>query len=176
MINLISATEKVTPWFLDHSITVIGILVGTIIFNKFVRSLFKRFFEKQVENVVNHDGKKKRLKTIIDIFDDVVISVVWIIAVLMILSEFGVDTSPLLATLGAIGLAFGFAARGIAKDFLQGVFILIEDQFRIGDEVEIAGLKGRVIDLNPRTTILKDEEGKIHTIPNREITIVSKKQ
>jgi small conductance mechanosensitive channel len=174
--DLTKTIQYFIDWSLSHGLKVVIILIGTIIFNNFLRSLLKRRFKEEVENAINGDGKKQRLKTIIEILDDIMAGAVWVISVLMILSEIGVDTSPLLAAIGAVGLAFGFAARGIAKDFLQGVFILIEDQFRIGDEVEIAGLKGRVIDLNPRTTILKTIDGKIHTIPNREIKIVSKNQ
>ncbi len=174
--NLTSIVENLTGWALNHGLRVVLIFVITFIFNKFIRSLIKNSFEKQIEETINQNNKKQRIKTIVDIIDDVTISAVWVIAILMILSELGVNTSPLLTALGAIGLAFGFAARGIAKDFLQGVFILLEDQFRIGDTVKVAGMEGKVIDLNPRTTILKTEDGKTHIIPNREIKIVSKKQ
>lgn len=163
-------------WFFDHGIRIILILGGTIIFNKSFPSFLKGIFKNGIENNINSEEKKKRAKTIIDMLDDVVIVVVWFIAALMILSELNIDTTPLLASLGAFSVGFGLALKGIANDFIRGFFIVLEDQYRIGDKIKIAGLQGVVKDLNPRTTVLKTEDGKLHIIPNRNVGVISKEK
>ena len=173
--SLVIIVQNLISWFFGNGIKIILIFIGAIIVNRFFNSFVKKAFEKQVDSTINGEGKKQRMKTIIDIFDDIIGFVVWIMAMLMILSELGVETAPLLAGLGVVGLAFSFASRDIIQDFLRGFFIILEDQYRIGDSVKIAGIEGRVKDINPRTTILESEDGSTHIISNKEIKIVSKK-
>jgi len=173
--DITNIIQNLTSWFLGHGIKVILIFTGTIIINRFLKSFVKKGFKKQVNNTVNGEGKKQRLKTIINVLDDIMGFVVWAMAILMILSELGIETAPLLAGLGVIGLGISFASKEFVQDFLRGFFIILEDQYRIGDFVKIAGKEGIVKDLNPRTTILESEDGTIHIISNREIKIVSKK-
>ena len=172
--ELTNIIQNLISWFLEHGIKIIAIFIATIISNGFLRSFIKRNFEKQLDNTVNGEGKKQRLKTIFDILDDIIGFFIWVIAILMILPELNVDTSPLLAGLGVVGLGLSFASRDIIQDFLRGFFIILEDQYRIGDFVKIAGIEGKVKDINPRTTILESEDGSIHIISNKEIKIVSK--
>jgi len=167
--------QGLISWILGHGIKVFLLFIGAIIVDKFLRSFVKKYFEKQVDSAINGEGKKQRLKTIIDVLDDVMGFIVWAMATLMILSELGIETAPLLAGLGVIGLGLSFASKEFVQDFLRGFFIILEDQYRIGDFVKIAGKEGVVKDLNPRTTVLESEDGTIHIISNREIKIVSKK-
>jgi len=88
----------------------------------------------------------------------------------MILSELGVDIAPLIAGAGIVGIALGFGGQYLVRDIIAGLFIIIEDQFRKGDVVEIAGSSGLVQDVNLRRTILRDLDGAEHHIPNGEIT------
>ena len=172
--DLTNTIQNLTYWFLSHGIKIISVFFGAIILNKFLKGFVQKSFEKQVNKTINGDGKRQRIKTVIDVFGDIVGFIVWVMAILMILSELGIETSPLLAGLGVIGLGFSFASKGVMQDFLRGFFVILEDQYRIGDFVKIADIEGVVEDLNPRTTILKSEDGSIHIIPNREIKIVSK--
>ena len=93
--------------------------------------------------------------------------------VLYVLSELGANVSTLLAGVGILGLAISFGAQSLVKDFISGFFILFEDQFGVGDVVTVAGLSGGVEELNLRITTLRDLEGKVHIIPNGQITTVS---
>ena len=93
--------------------------------------------------------------------------------ILTIFPEIGVNPTPLLAGAGLVGLAIGMGSRNLIQDYLAGLFILLEDQYRVGEEVEILGKKGKVIDLNLRRTIIRDTEGIIHSIPNGQIKVVS---
>jgi moderate conductance mechanosensitive channel len=79
----------------------------------------------------------------------------------------------LLASAGIAGLAIGFGAQTLVKDFINGFFVLLEDQYNIGDAVRMAGVKGTVEDMTLRRTVLRDDDGTLHTIPNSQVQIVS---
>ncbi len=79
------------------------------------------------------------------------------------------NPTPLLAGAGLIGLAIGMGSKNLVQDYLAGLFILLEDQYRVGEEVDISGKKGEVVDLTLRRTVIKDAEGIIHYIPNGQI-------
>jgi small conductance mechanosensitive channel len=91
-----------------------------------------------------------------------------------ILPEFGVNVAPILAGLGLAGLAVGMAAKDILSDFIAGFFIIIEGEYNIGDEIEIAGAAGRVLDMSLRRTVLRDANGSTHIVPNREIKLIKR--
>ena len=99
---------------------------------------------------------------------------IWVVAILMILSELNVNIGPLLAGAGILGLAIGMASRDIISDFLSGFFIILENRYQVGDQVKIAGVEGRVTGISLRRTLLKDKTGKIHFIPNGQVKITSK--
>ena len=92
----------------------------------------------------------------------------------VIIKEAGVDITPLLTGAGIFGVAFGLGAQSLLKDLVNGFFILIEDQFVVGDAVELAGKSGVVEAINLRTTVLKGADGSVHVIPNSQITVASR--
>ncbi len=89
------------------------------------------------------------------------------------LSEFGLNVSALIASVGIVGVALGLGAQTLVRDVLNGMFILIEDQYAVGDTVTVAGITGDVMEINPRRTVLRDPEGNVHTIPNSAITVAT---
>lgn len=89
------------------------------------------------------------------------------------LSEFGLNVSALIAGVGIAGIAIGLGAQTLVKDVLNGMFILIEDQYSVGDNVTVAGVTGDVTEINPRRTVLRDAEGNIHSVPNSAITVAT---
>jgi small conductance mechanosensitive channel len=92
---------------------------------------------------------------------------------MMVLKEFGIEIGPLLAAAGIVGLAVGFGAQSLVKDVISGFFILLEDQIRVGDVVQIAGKGGLVEKINLKTTILRDLAGNVHYVPNGHIDVVT---
>jgi len=94
------------------------------------------------------------------------------IILLMILNLFGVDIRPILAGIGVLGLAVGFGAQSLVKDFVSGLFILIENQYGVGDKVKIGSAEGRVIKITMRSTMLRDDDGKIYHLSNGAINNV----
>ena len=99
--------------------------------------------------------------------------VILTIAVLMALDEFGVEIGPAIAGLGVVGIAVGFGAQTLIRDWLAGIFIVLENQYSEGDVVRIAGVDGVVEAFSLRRTTLRDLDGTVHTVPNGQITVAS---
>ena len=110
--------------------------------------------------------KEKRAETLGSIIVTTGNIVIYIVVLLMILSLFGLDITPILAGAGVIGLAIGFGAQSLVKDFVSGLFILVENQYGTGDKVKIGTFEGRVIKITMRSTVLRDDEGKTFYISN----------
>jgi len=117
--------------------------------------------------------QERRVQTWISIVEKVVQAAIWIVAGIMGLQVLGVNTAALLTAAGVGGLAIGFGAQNLVRDFLSGFFILAEDQIRVGDVVTINGTTGTVQAINPRTTVLRDLSGTVHIFPNGLIETVS---
>src|SRR5580692_10017943 len=116
---------------------------------------------------------EKRAATVVAVFRLLIGSLVWSIAMVMVLIELGFKIEPLLASLGVAGLALGLGAQTLIKDWLGGLFLLLEDQIRIGDAVTINGVSGVVTEINLRTTVLRAESGAVYTISNGSITMLA---
>jgi small conductance mechanosensitive channel len=99
--------------------------------------------------------------------------IIGFLAFLQVLTIFGIPYEPLLASAGILGVGIGLGAQSIFKDMLNGIFILLEDQYNVGEVVSIAGLKGTVEDLSLRSTRLRDGDGTLYVIPNSQIATVS---
>ena len=116
---------------------------------------------------------QKRTKTLGNIVRYALISIIVAISGITVLREVGIDIGPILATAGIGGLAIGFGAQSLVKDVISGFFILMEDQIRVGDVVEIGGKSGSVEKINLKTTVLRDLAGNVHYIPNGQISVVT---
>jgi small conductance mechanosensitive channel len=116
---------------------------------------------------------RKRMDTLDQLGGNVVRFLVFVIAALMVLREFGLDIAPAVAGLGVVGIAVGFGAQSLVRDYLNGALILVENQFSKGDVVSIAGVNGTVEDFSLRRTTLRDLDGIVHTVPNGEIKVAS---
>lgn len=98
---------------------------------------------------------------------------VWAIAAVTVLSSFGIDVAPILASAGVVGVALGFGAQTLVKDYLAGIFLIIEDQFGVGDVVDVGPVVGTVEDVTLRVTRLRDQAGVIWYVRNGEILRVA---
>jgi len=116
---------------------------------------------------------EKRASTIVAALRKLTSSLIWLVALGMSLNELQYNIAPLLAGLGVAGLALGLGAQTLIKDWLGGLFLLLEDQIRIGDSVTISGVSGLVEEINLRTIILRGENGAVHMIPNGSITTLT---
>jgi small conductance mechanosensitive channel len=116
---------------------------------------------------------KKRMDTLDDLGLNVIRFFIVVIAGLMVLRAFGLDIGPAVAGLGVVGVAVGFGAQHLVRDYLNGALILIENQFSKGDVIRVAGVSGTVEDFSLRRTTLRDLDGVVHTVPNGEIMVAS---
>jgi small-conductance mechanosensitive channel len=116
---------------------------------------------------------KKRMDTLDGLGANVLQFFIVIIAGLMVLRSFGLDIGPAVAGLGVVGVAVGFGAQNLVRDYLNGALILIENQFSKGDVIRAAGVAGTVEDFSLRRTTLRDLDGVVHTVPNGEIVVAS---
>ncbi len=144
----------------------------------FGRLILKLIVKRLLQTVDDGDDtrasqKEKRVETLSHVILLIGNIVIYAIILFMILILFGVDIRPILAGAGIIGLAIGFGAQSLVKDFVSGLFILVENQYSIGDRVKIGGFEGKVIRITMRSTALCDDEGKTFYISNGSIKDVT---
>jgi small conductance mechanosensitive channel len=125
------------------------------------------------DTYAGHSQRASQLRTVAAILRATCYGLIGFIALMQILPLFNIDLKPLLASAGVVGLGISFGAQSLFKDMLNGILILIEDQFNVGDVVKIAGLTGTVEDLSLRATTLRDGDGTQYFIPNSQIATVS---
>lgn len=140
------------------------VLLSSLVVNFSSRRVFKRIFKKI---------PSKRAKTLVSVAQNAATALVLTLAAFMILSELGINITPLLTSAGIIGFAVSFGSQTLIKDLIAGLFLLAEDIIREGETVQVAGVKGKVKSIKIRTVILEDEKGTLHTIPNGTIKTVS---
>lgn len=169
--------EIILSWMGAHLLDIIIILVMA----RIIREFGTRIISKIIHQTVRRDlfptesDRKKRLETLDSLVGASVRIVVSIIAGTMIISELGVDAAPLLASAGIVGIALGFGAQSLIKDFVSGIFIIVENQYRVGDIIEINNIDGVVEAITIRTTVLRDLNGNLHHVPNGSITVTTNK-
>jgi small-conductance mechanosensitive channel len=117
--------------------------------------------------------RSQQVQTLADVINGLGTAVILVIAGFEALSLLGLNLGPLLASAGIAGLAIGFGAQALVHDVINGFFILLENQFDIGETVKLAGVKGTVEQMTLRHTVLRDDDGTLHMVPNSQITIVS---
>lgn len=132
--------------------------------------LLKEFL---MQRAAGDPDEVKRIDTLGRVSRYITSVVIVLVAAMLLLSELGISIAPILATAGVLGLAVGFGAQSLVKDYFAGLFLLIEDQVRQGDVVQVAGKGGLVEEVTLRYIRLRDYDGHVHFIPNGAITTVS---
>ncbi len=159
----------------NRGVTVAIILVATWILVRIVRRVITRLITAQIPKLRAESPEElaSRSHTLSAAISQTVGTVIWIIAGMMVLSEAGINIGPLVAALGLASLALGFAAQGIIRDYIHGMYILLEDWYRVGEVAIVAGIGGLVVDITLRRTVLRDLDGVWHNIPNSKIEMAS---
>jgi small conductance mechanosensitive channel len=117
--------------------------------------------------------RAQQLSTMAGVISGIGIFVIIFMVLIQILGVFSIDVKPLIASAGIVGLAIGFGAQTLVKDVINGFFVLIENQYDVGDTVKVGGVQGTVENMTLRRTVLRDADGSVHTVPNSEIKIVT---
>ncbi len=172
--ELVKILGLLRDWAYAHVPRIIIIIIGAWIMIRVTRLAGRRIMAlTEDEDPATKSEREKRAETLVRIINSAIKVFVYIVASFMILKEVGVDIAPLLAGVGIAGLAIGFGAQTLVKDFLTGFFILMENQYRVGDVVKIGDHAGLVENIKLRTTVLRDLEGVVHVIPNGEVQSVN---
>jgi len=181
-----------TDWLLGPPLKIVLILLAAAVLNRLARRAVKRSLTRLHSGAVRErmgamrrrtpaalleTGEtsvraEQRIDALSSVLRSVVSFVIWLVAVLMCLGEVGIDLAPLLAGAGVLGVAIGFGSQSLVRDFLSGMFILIEDQFGVGDIVDLGEASGTVEAVSLRTTRLRAVDGTVWHMPNGEITRV----
>jgi small conductance mechanosensitive channel len=170
-------TDVWMPWAV-RGLRVAVILTGAWLLTRIVRRLLVQLQNYGVR-MMDRRGQgstiemEKRAATLIAVLSKLSSLAIWMVALVMALTELTFHIEPLLAGLGVAGLALGLGAQTLIKDWLGGLFLLLEDQLRIGDSVAINGISGAVEEINLRTVLLRGENGAVHVIANGSITSLS---
>ena len=143
----------------------------------FVRGIVKALMDREATEGTAQELSavelQKRMRTLDTLGANVLRTLIVIIAAVTILGTLGIDIGPAITGLGIVGVALGFGAQHLVRDYLNGALILVENQFSKGDVVRIGGVAGTVEDFSLRRTTLRDLDGVVHTVPNGEISVAS---
>lgn len=160
-------SEQLWDAVLNASIEILFIVIFSYIVVQFGKLFIKKVFLLRMKAPIQHS--ERRQKTIARLLQSVISYVVYFSAILAVLSAINIDIAGLLAGAGIAGLAIGFGAQSLVKDIITGFFIIFEDQFGVGDYIQINAAEGTVVEIGLRTTKIKGIAGEMHIIPNGSI-------
>lgn len=190
--NVLDATTnetlaKLADWFIGRPLTIVLILAAAWIISRVGRRLIRRSIRRVMstdpDRTLRRMGVPKstsftgasdprreaRAASIAAALASVVTAAVWVIALILVVGELGIDLAPLIAGAGIAGVALGFGAQSLVKDCITGLFMLIEDQYGIGDAVDLGEASGAVERVTLRTTVLRGFDGTVWHVPNGEV-------
>ena len=179
--TLMNSLQDFWAWFDGAPLHILIILVASI----FTQQVGRRAINRIVERISRTDlvpgprnlahRQAERAKTLGTVLTSTLNGTVWLIAVFMLLGEFGLNLGPLIASAGVLGVALGLGAQTIVRDVLSGILMLIEDQYGVGDEVDVLEVKGKVERVGLRITSVRHSDGTLWYLRNGEILKVGNK-
>ena len=173
-------TQEIVDWFTGAPLRVVAVFLIALISH----SIGKRAIERAVAKLASADIKPgpglvarqaERARTIGTVLTSTFTAFIWVISFGMILGEFGFDLGPVIASAGVIGVAIGLGAQSLVKDVLSGIFMLVEDQYGVGDTVKVGDVEGSVEKVGLRVTTVRDGSGTLWFLRNGEILVVGNK-
>ena len=160
--NQLDADAKLA---ITHGVRIVLILIAAIVLqgvaSRLIRT-FRTFMERR------DPGQQSRIQTLGRVFRYIAAVVIWLLAGMLVLGELGISVAPVLATAGVAGLAVGFGAQSLVKDYFTGFFLLLEDQIRQGDVVDFGSQSGVVEEVTLRYVRLRNFDGHVFFVPNGE--------
>ena len=163
-------------WVKSIGLTIFLILLIAVIAYPIIRYALRNLSRK-MQTLDDKEGSDadKRIVTIFKVLDTTALVIIIGTAILMIFTELGIPIAPVLASVGFVGLAFGLGAQTLVKDMISGLFVLVENQYTVGDTIVVNSITGLVEDMTLRSTVIRDLYGSRHFIPNGEIRMVANK-
>jgi small conductance mechanosensitive channel len=176
---------RLADWLIGRPLTVAIIVLVAWLLSRYGRRVVRRLVYRAVvadetagralhkvgvgTAVVSDPRRENRARSISTVLASTVSVAIWVVALLLVLGELGLDLAPLIASAGIAGVALGFGAQSLVKDCITGTFMLIEDQYGIGDIVDVGEARGTVERISLRTTVLRGQDGTVWHVPNGEI-------
>jgi small conductance mechanosensitive channel len=173
--------DAVWDWIQAPGLSILVILgvgwLGRHFGGAVIERTIRQFVRSSYFHELSDDDVRKRQNTLIGLFTAIWKSIVIVVVVLLIFRRVfpDIDLTPVFASAGIIGIALGFGAQSVIKDFLSGIFIILENQYRVGDVVDIEGAAGTVERISIRSTVLRDADGNVHYLPNGSVIHVINK-
>ena len=169
-------TELLLEWLSQSGLRILLILIFAFIAYRLL-GLLTQYLSRRIQELDDIEDSEldKRTETIFRVVNSTGLVLIVGSALLMILTELSVPVTPLLASVGFLGLALGLGAQTLVQDVISGLFILLENQYMVGDTVQIGSLSGSVEEMTLRATMVRDVAGGLHIVPNGEIRIVTNK-
>ncbi len=159
--------------FLQHGLPKVAVALLIAFVLSRLTSFFVKRMRRRADHLVGNSQRAAQLRTVAGIVRAAAYCFIGAYLVMQVLGAFGVPLGTFIASAGVIGLGISFGAQSLFKDVLNGIFILLEDQFVVGDVVKLAGLQGTVEHLTLRCTTLRDGDGTVYIVPNSQIATVS---
>jgi small-conductance mechanosensitive channel len=173
--------QPALDWFTGAPLNITVIIILALSISRFGQRWITQFMNR----IANADlipgpkrsgvRQKERAKTTSTVLKSTLNGVIWLIAIFMILAEFGLNLGPLIASAGVIGVALGLGAQTLVRDILSGIFMLVEDQYGVGDKIDVLDVQGVVETVGLRITTVRDGKGTIWYLRNGEILKVGNK-
>lgn len=164
--------KAIIDWVQGAPLRIFSILAFAIFFQFIINRAINRAIRTYSDKKSTSSRQIDRAKTTTMVLKSTINSLIWAIAVFMVLSEFGLNLAPLIASAGVIGVAIGLGAQTLVRDVLSGIFLLFEDQFGVGDQVQLMNIAGKVESVGLRITTIRDKKGVLWHVRNGEITQV----
>ena len=173
-------TQAIWDWFNGAPFRILVIFIVAII----GQTIGNRAIDRGISRLATTDLKPgpgtakrqaERARTIGTVFSSTFNAAIWIIAIGMILGEFGFNLGPVIASAGVIGVALGLGAQTLVRDVLSGIFMLVEDQYGVGDEIHVQEVEGKVEKVGLRITQIRDQNNVLWFVRNGEILLVGNK-
>lgn len=195
LVDRVTGSEKAANW-VDLLVAKPAAIVGIILIGIILRAIINRFIDRMARRVAEGNGmpgvlqhgkarqmfleagvatterRRQRAATMASLLKSVSTGIVFTIVVFMVIAQLGYNIGPLVASAGILGVALGFGAQSVVKDFVSGIFMILEDQYGVGDVVDVGAANGEVEAVGLRVTRLRDIDGTVWHVRNGEILAV----
>ncbi len=174
IVRLLNSWGDDTFDFIRHQAPrIVGVFIIAFILTRLLKAVSRRLTRFSKSQGLPSTMRAQQLRTLSSVIYSVGLFIIVFVAALQVLPLLGINMGPLLASAGIAGVAVGFGAQTLVHDFINGFFILVENQYDIGDIIKIAGVQGTVELMTLRRTVLRDADGTVHNVPSSQITVVS---
>lgn len=171
-LNVENILNVMGSWLLTSGLQILIVVILTLVGLKLIQTISRKIFSTFTRRKDDVEFQK-RADTLRSVIQYLLTISILVTAVIIVMGELGIEIGPILAAAGIVGVAVGFGAQNLVQDVISGFFILLEDQIRVGDVVQVADKGGLVEKINLRMTILRDLAGNVHYVRNGKIDIVT---